>query len=94
MAGLDPYARPPGHLRTVYKKYQKIDVPALTQDSHVIDFSRSDHERVRPIHGVSTAGLAQALNLSKDWPGHDRTVQAYEIEALPGKRALVTHATC
>ena len=92
MTGLDPHARPPEHLRTIYKKYQKIDVPSLAQDCRVIDFSRSNHQGVRPIHRVSVAGLAQALDLSDGWPGHDRAVQAYEIEALPGESAPIAHA--
>lgn len=87
MAGLDPHARPPEAIRASYKKYQKLSAGDLAQDPDIVDFALPDHGNagVHAIHQVSTAGLADALNLPADWPGRNRLVQAYELDALPGK---------
>lgn len=94
MAGLDPHARPPEGIRTLYKRYQKATVASLAADPDIIDFARSSNHGVHAVRQVNTTDLADILGLPSEPIGQCSTVQAYELDALPGPLQRIRLVAC
>ncbi|OCK84658.1 hypothetical protein K432DRAFT_107599 [Lepidopterella palustris CBS 459.81] len=89
---LDPYEKPPDHIRNVYKKYQKMKLKDLDQDVDIIDFARglSDGQKesltvIRELEFDQLVPVLKAFEGPESAPRiMDSPIHIYEHLDLPG----------
>lgn len=94
MHHLDPHERPPDGIRNVYKKYQKMGLAQLHQDTEIIDISSQEtaslNNKVRVVEQHEAEQLTATFRafagqdmvaLDPDLPS---SMPVYEHEDMPG----------
>ena len=94
MHHLDPHERPPDGIRNVYKKYQKMGLEQLNQDTEIIDMSSQEtaslNNKVRVVKQHEAEQLTATFRafagqdmvaLDPDLPS---SMPVYEHEDMPG----------
>lgn len=92
---LDPHARPPEQIKSLYKRYQKLKGDALFKDVDLLDLQR-DHPSLVRIGEVSVheqEGTFKAFSRGREeavpkTSGHPLPIYAHE--AMPGNALLAT----
>jgi alkylated DNA repair protein alkB family protein 1 len=95
MAHLDPHERPPDGIRNIYKKYQKMKLGDLEQDSSIVDLpSRlpaSLHSEIRIVAEWRREDVADAFCAFGGEETRDldsvatSSVPVYEHKDMPGR---------
>lgn len=96
---LNPHQKPPEHLRTLYKHYQKLNPADFEKDPDLVDLSHGlDTRHTNMVHCLRTIATA-TLHEPLSWFGEKKmsdslssSVLVYEHAALPG--GLVTASWC
>ncbi|KAI0577709.1 2OG-FeII-Oxy-2 domain-containing protein [Pyrenophora tritici-repentis] len=100
MHHLDPHERPPDGIRNVYKKYQKMGLEQLNQDTEIIDIT--DYATASSnsnVHVVEQHAAEQLTATFRAFAGQDVVAQeldlpssipVYEHEDMPGLHILPT----
>jgi hypothetical protein len=104
MESLDPYQRPPEHIRNIYKRYQKMKLQDLDRDGDIVDLEKDlsglQKRKVSVISEVEPGKLNDAFG---KFAGSGRgahqekelevdyvqdPVRVYECRDMPGKRTF------
>ncbi|CAE7213111.1 alkylated dna repair protein [Pyrenophora teres f. teres] len=95
MHHLDPHERPPDGIRNVYKKYQKMGLQQLNQDTEIIDIrDRATASSNSKLHVVKQHEVDQLTATFRAFAGQDVVAQdldlpssipVYEHEDMPGR---------
>ncbi|KAL7775803.1 hypothetical protein CFE70_009647 [Pyrenophora teres f. teres 0-1] len=95
MHHLDPHERPPDGIRNVYKKYQKMGLQQLNQDTEIIDIrDRATASSNSKVHVVKQHEVDQLTATFRAFAGQDVVAQdldlpssipVYEHEDMPGR---------
>ncbi|KAF2847511.1 oxidoreductase domain-containing protein [Plenodomus tracheiphilus IPT5] len=95
MEGLDPHQRPPVGIKAVYKKYQKMKLKELDQDSDIVDLPQDgelpSNSKIRVVRQIQREELRTAFQAfaGDDAPPFEdvdqlSTIRVYEHEDMPG----------
>ncbi|KAF2196483.1 hypothetical protein GQ43DRAFT_405049, partial [Delitschia confertaspora ATCC 74209] len=88
---LDPYQRPPEGIRSVYKKFQKMDRKTLDSNTQIIDFSNFSVDKANVLSVASSFERKELLSHFQAFSGNpvedhleESLVHMYEHRDIPG----------
>ena len=94
---LNPYERPPEHIREIFKRYQKVKPSYMDQDDILIDFDNINHHgsSIRQVGLLSKEIILRACNAIENGDDNSETAESlllnirerpiFEHSNLPGK---------
>ena len=91
---LDAHDRPPGFIKEVYKRYQKLTLEAIQSDPTILDFRRGltneQQCKIRKVDSVPSSVIKTACSYLGPTEAHTDAASSvdlpvYETEAVPGE---------